>query len=366
MTDKQKSLAALAQVQKTCDAALDSIAAADGIVPDDLSELKDSEFSTIHKDFLGLLAYLYSATTKTALSLKPSSPTYSASSTPLKDLSDNVARLASNVRVVRTAYGATILKEMQSSAQSVVAAIHGLTQTLISDLSSSNEPGEEYLSKVGEIHHAIDRIRGSNGLSSNNVAAAHKIWTADQGSLTDALSELQEMAESKDEGDDVFDDGWDELGLNASQTLAGEELERLKKIESIIKLCNLLHKTVAKRVLSATLQRLPVQPEVNTIVDDLAKDSATFPAAVDDLISTVYSPQDTEEMVEQLHHMDTVLAKVQSHLTSLFELEPIEKMLKESVDAGKKSSDVRKWFGTCFDEIKKLTSLLSTSLRDTQ
>lgn len=123
---------------------------------------------------------------------------------------------------------------------------------------------------------------------------------------------------------------------------------------------------MAKRVLSATLQRLPVQPEVNTIVDDLAKDSATFPAAVDDLISTVYSPQDTEEMVEQLHHMDTVLAKVQSHLTSLFELEPIEKMLKESVDAGKKSSDVRKWFGTCFDEIKKLTSLLSTSLRDTQ
>jgi hypothetical protein len=121
---------------------------------------------------------------------------------------------------------------MQSSAQSVVAAIHGLTQTLISDLSSSNDPGEEYLSKVGEIHHAIDRIRGSNGLSSNNVAAAHKIWTADQGSLTDALSELQEMAESKDEGDDVFDDGWDELGLNASQTLAGEELERLKKVRS--------------------------------------------------------------------------------------------------------------------------------------
>lgn len=220
-------------MRETCDAALDSIAAADGVVPDDLAELKDSDFLTIHKDFLALLAYLYSATTKTALSLKPSSPTYSASLTPLKDLSDNVARLASNVRVVRKAHGATILKEMKSSAQDVVAAVRGLAQTLLSTLSSSGEPGEEYLSKVGEVHHAIDRIRGSDGLSRNNVAAALKIWAADQGSLADALSELQEMAQPKDEADDDFDDGWDELGIEPSSSLTGEELERLKKVRSL-------------------------------------------------------------------------------------------------------------------------------------
>lgn len=123
---------------------------------------------------------------------------------------------------------------MKSSAQDVVSAVQGLAKTLLVALSSSDEPGEEYLSKVGEIHHAIDRIRGSGGLSSNNVAAAHKIWVADQGSLADALSELQDMAEPKDEeADDDFDDGWNELGIESSPNLTGEELERLKKVRSL-------------------------------------------------------------------------------------------------------------------------------------
>ncbi|KAJ3531422.1 hypothetical protein NMY22_g8162 [Coprinellus aureogranulatus] len=384
MTDKQKSFVALTVVKDTCDAALHSIADADGIVPEDLSQLKDSDFQTIHSDFISLLAYIYSATTKTALALKPSSPTYSASLTPLKELSENVARLASNVRVVRKAHGATILKEMRASARGVVSAVQGLAQTLVSDLSSSSEPGEDYLSKVGEVHHAIDQLRGSNGLSSNNIAAARKIYLADQGSLADALSELQEMGDPKGNRDDDFDDGWDALGIEASPGLTKEELERLRKvrflgwpivllranvrsqIESIIKLCNLLHKTVAKKVLSASLQGLPVQPELNAVVDGLANDSALLPAAVDDLISTTYSPQDTSDMLEQLLHLDTIMVGIQSRLTSLFSLEPVEKMLRESVAAGKKEPGVRKWFDTCFAEIKKLTSQLSTSLQATQ
>lgn len=127
-----------------------------------------------------------------------------------------------------------------------------------------------------------------------------------------------------------------------------------------------MHKTVAKRVLSASLQRLPVQFEMNALVDDLAQDSARLPAAVDDLISTVGSPQDTEDMQEQLHHLDTVMTGIRSHLTSLFSLGPVEKILSESADSGKRSQGVRKWFDTCFEETKKLTSQLSTSLQDTQ
>lgn len=140
----------------------------------------------------------------------------------------------------------------------------------------------------------------------------------------------------------------------------------MPQIEPIIKLCNSMHKMVAKKVLSASLQRLPNQPEMNTIVDDLAKDSALLPAAVDDLISTVDSPQDAEDMLERLHHMDTVLDGIQSRLTSLFSLEPVAKMLSESVDAGKRSPGVRKWFETCFAETKKLTSQLSASLQGAQ
>ena len=182
----------------------------------------------IHKDFISLLAYLYSATTKVAISLKPTSPTYSASLSPLKDLSTNISNLSHNVRLVQKTHGATILKEMQSAARSVICAIQGLAETLLSDANATKEPGDVYLSRVGEVHDAIEKLRSTtDGLSSNNVAAARKVWAADQSSLSDALKELQDMPDS---GDDEFDDGWDELGIDSSSNeLSPEELETLRK-----------------------------------------------------------------------------------------------------------------------------------------
>lgn len=223
--------ASLALLIETCKDALSSIAAANGVVPDDLSDLQDSELTVIQKDFLALLTYLYAATTKTAISLKPSSPTYSASLAPLKDLTTNVSRLASNVRLIRTVHGAFVLKETQESAQSVVSSIQQFARTLLSDIEASKTDGDQYLARVGEVHHAIDRIRGPDGLSANNVAAVRKICSANQASLEDALRELQEMAEDDEGGDgDDFDDGWDELGIEPSAKLTPAELGRLKKV----------------------------------------------------------------------------------------------------------------------------------------
>ncbi|KAJ2931407.1 hypothetical protein H1R20_g5765, partial [Candolleomyces eurysporus] len=338
MSDKEKTIISLALLKETCDAALTSVAAADGVVPDDLAHLQTADFAVIHKDFVSLLAYLYSATTKTAISLKPSSPTYSASLSPLKDLSTNISNLSHNVRLVQKAHGATVLKELQSAARSVISAIQGLTETLLSDTTATKEPSDVYLSKVGEVHDAIDKLRsGTDELSSNNVTAVRKIWTADQSSLSDALRELQEIPESGDDND--FDDGWDELGIDSSSNkLSPGELERLRKVESIVKLCNLMHKTVVKRVFSAPLQNAPVQQEINSIVDILANDSPTLPAAVDDLIATVYSPQDKEEMLDQLHHLDGVIDRIKSHIDSLFALEPVGDLLKEATGTGKKDT----------------------------
>ncbi|KAF6765202.1 hypothetical protein DFP72DRAFT_335888 [Ephemerocybe angulata] len=365
MSDKQKSIVSLTVLKETCNDALASIAAADGVVPDDLSDLQDSDFTVIRKDFISLLAYLYSATTKTALSLKPSSPTYSASLTPLKDLSTNVSRLSSNVRLVRKEHGATVLKELQSSAQTVVSAIQNLAQTLLT-VSSPEKEGEEYLAKVGEIHHAIEQIRGTGGLSNNNVAAVHKVWLADQASLVDALQELKEIAESGEDGED-FDDGWNELGVEPSPKLTEEELRRLNKVESILKLCNLLHKNVIKKVLSAPLQGLASHKDVNPIVDELASDSAALPAAVDDLVSTIYSPQDVTDMVDQLQSLSGAVLGIQSNLNALFALDLVAELFNQPLtSSGKKTPDVRKWFDTCFEEIKSLITQLSNSLQDSQ
>ena len=127
-----------------------------------------------------------------------------------------------------------------------------------------------------------------------------------------------------------------------------------------------MHKTVMKRVFSAPLQNAPIQQEINPIVDLLANDSPTLPAAVDDLIATVYSPQDKADMLGQLHHLGGVIDSIKFHIDSLFALEPVGELLKEATGTGKKTPDVKRWFGTCFEEIKKLIAQMSTSLQDAQ
>ena len=127
-----------------------------------------------------------------------------------------------------------------------------------------------------------------------------------------------------------------------------------------------MHKTVIKRVLSAPLHNATIQQEINPIIDLLANDSPTLPAAVDDLIATVYSPQDKGEMLHQLHDLEGVIDSIRSHLDSLFVSEPVGELLKEAMGAGKKTPDVKRWFGTCFEEIKKLIAQMSTTLQDAQ
>jgi len=134
------------------------------------------------------------------------------------------------------------------------------------------------------------------------------------------------------------------------------------QVEAIVKLVNLLHKTVIKRVLSGSLQTLANDEALNSALDELAKDSPALPAAVDDLVSTVYGPQDEEEMSQHLHALQDVIDDIQSHINALFALEPVAETLKASGGKGQKSPDAQKWFETCFGEIKKLINQLSESL----
>jgi len=119
---------------------------------------------------------------------------------------------------------------MKSAAEKVVSSVQQLSKALLSDLASTSGKAETYLTSVGEVHQAIESIRGSGGLSTNNVDAVAKVWSADQGSLADALLELQEIPESRNDNDDVGD-GWDELGIDSSPNLTPNELERLKRVQ---------------------------------------------------------------------------------------------------------------------------------------
>lgn len=76
------------------------------------------------------------------------------------------------------------------------------------------------------MHDLIDKARGPEGLSANNVSAVHKLWLSDQASLVDGCEELDQMMDATPT---EFDDGWDELGLG-TERLSVTEIERAKKV----------------------------------------------------------------------------------------------------------------------------------------
>jgi len=211
---------------ESCTAALNAFSLSEGL-EDHLS----ADFSTLRTDFISILSILYSATTKIALSLKPSSPQYKASLVPLQDVSNNVAALVHSIRLMRVREGTTVLKEYENIAQNVVIAVRSLAQCLLDE--SRGNANEEYLVKTGEVHELIDRVRKPGGLSLNNRDAVRRSWLQDSGSLADAYEEIQEICKAADldvEDEEEFGDGWDELGISSDKKLSASELDRAQKV----------------------------------------------------------------------------------------------------------------------------------------
>ena len=198
-----------------------------------------ASFSTLRTDFLSILSIIYAATTKVALSLKPSSPQHKASLVPLKDLNNNVAALVHSIRLMRPKTGATILAEYENIALGVTSAIKSLAQTLLDgDIPEATTEG--YLLRTGEVHELIDNVRKPNGLSLDNRDAVRRSWQQGHDSLEDAYQEIQDICKptyGESEGgkvDEDFDDGWDELGLGPDQKLSPEELDRAEKVSPLV------------------------------------------------------------------------------------------------------------------------------------
>ena len=208
-----------------------------------LNPQKDSqthqELPVLRKDLLSLLSLLDHSTTKLALALKPSDPTYSASLTPIKDIVSQISALAQCAHHLdRAAHGATLVREIVSVVKDVINSVKSLVQTF----RVLDQPGltSEYLVKVGTVHDIIDKARSTNGISESNVIAVRKKWVEDNASLEDGLREVNEMIRSAEDAnitspdncDDEFmeNDGWDELGLGSSKKMEKSELDRSKKV----------------------------------------------------------------------------------------------------------------------------------------
>jgi hypothetical protein len=236
----------LSLASQTCSAALASISS--DILQSKTDHSSSSsrppsvELPVLRKDLLSLLSLLHASTTKLSLALKPSSPSYTASLAPLKDISDHVSVLSHCINLFDpTTHGATIIREAVFLIKDVIEAIRALLQTFLNieangtDV-STGQAGDEYMVRTGAVHDLIDKARVSNGLSKDNFVAARKKWTQDQCSLEDGLREVGEMvedAESSDRDDEEEfgdDDGWGEMGLGPGKKMDKDELERTKKV----------------------------------------------------------------------------------------------------------------------------------------
>jgi hypothetical protein len=123
----------------------------------------------------------------------------------------------------------------------VISAIKSLVQSLLSPLVGEAPSTEQYLVRTGEVHEIIDRVRKAGGLSLTNRDAVQKVWLQDHDSLQDGAEEIKEMCKpvvSNVEGEDgdgeAFDGGWEELGMDSSQTLSPSELDRAEKVEALV------------------------------------------------------------------------------------------------------------------------------------
>lgn len=212
------------------------------------SKTHSHPLSTLRKDFISLLILVYTTSTKIALTLRPSEPAYTASVSPIQDLTKYISSLTTCATLF-DGHGLTLAKEIRQSAQDVCEAARALSQTFItitdSENTKSGEPlsssgsSEDYLVRVGAIHELVEKIKRES--SEDNVAAVRKRYAMDVLLMEDTMNEVAVMVEDShgddeddedDEGfeDEDFEDELEKLGLNSIKRLSLVELERVKKV----------------------------------------------------------------------------------------------------------------------------------------
>ncbi|KAF9053690.1 hypothetical protein BDZ89DRAFT_976253 [Hymenopellis radicata] len=315
------------------------------------------DIAVLHKDFLSLLLLLRASTTKLALAMKPSSPTYSAVHTPLKDTSSHLAAIAHCIHFLRPElHGSILVLEFQRVAIDIINSVRSLLTVLV-----GLKDGNEYLVQTGELHDLIDTAQSPTGLSVDNVAAIRKKWLQDKGSLEDGLSELNDMLDhepSEADAEEENDDGWDEFGLGSDASLTPTERERSKKAQTIIRISTLLHTRILRDILSPS----PSLVASTSDLDALSPCSSSLLSASDDFIASLYPPHDIEAISAELSSFQEEITALQRIVNAILSTHAVHAQLGgldlEDASAKPAESSHAKWFRTCFDQILKNISSL--------
>ncbi|KAL0071420.1 hypothetical protein AAF712_001277 [Marasmius tenuissimus] len=346
---------------ETCNAAVDQISNSSDQSIEKTNDPRPS-LAIVHKDLLSLLALTYASTTKIALVLKPSSPTFSAAVTPLNDLIKHISALAHCVTLFDPDEdGATLKQEVTHLVTDVAAALKGLFQTF---LEIDRTDGTEYLMKTGTVHQLIEEARSPSGVSNDNVSAVLKKWKEDTEPLEDGVRELKELIDNV--GDvDGEDDGWDELGLEPDTPLSESEVDRASKVHLVLRLSALLHKRISSDILARSSDTII---PAHQVLDRMPSLSQSLLSAADELVATSHPPQNPSIMGANLRDIQAVIRSIETAVHQSFPEESVETAIEDLSlkDGGSaiKISKKKKWFDGCFEQLAKAVGTAQASFSD--
>lgn len=195
----------------------------------------EPDLAKIHADFLSLLSLIYHEETKLALALNPTEPTFSAAIPLLDGLVKHVNAITSCASLFTTTFGSTLRMEVQGLTLDVLQATKGFVDHCVLIIGGTTPPSKfkaAHLYLIGSVHELIDRGRGSDGLSKDNLQAVQKKWSQDRFVLEDGYRELSELLTSDGADNDSFNEDFDDQDglVLESVPLTAEETERAKKV----------------------------------------------------------------------------------------------------------------------------------------
>jgi cyclin-D1-binding protein 1 len=141
-------------------------------------------------------------------------------------------------------------------------------------------------------------------------------------------------------------------------------------VYTILRLTTLLHKKILLDLLASpkSAQRsLPIRLPSNAILDALLAQSSRLLSASDDLVSTLYTPQDPLVTHTELLAFITVVEALQTGVQEFFpDISTGENLgaltLTETSANSRGRKDIRIWFDTCFEQIFKTSRTFALTL----
>ncbi|EJU00724.1 hypothetical protein DACRYDRAFT_23082 [Dacryopinax primogenitus] len=364
--------AALGKTSSLCNLGLKALRAPNAQAPQSAGELPP--LTVLRTDYVSLLSLLYNRALSLSLALKP--PITSAAVTKvLSDVNDDLGRFTNcTLSIDDERHGSEMKKQMRWGAEEV---LEGVQRTVDSALQAVNsgavEEGDKRdLIPVAALLSAIESLKWR--LPKDNTDAILRRWEMDSAALDDGVRETREMIEEGDEraqkaGGDADEPeeedeedagGWDELGDGfGNEVLSGQELDRVKKVFSLLRLVTLLHKRLFVHHLK--IARSPPLSEEHVVA--LFRHSAPLVSSTDELASALYTPQDVPVILSRIKGVHEHVEKYKT-VWNAWDAESGLAALSVGEKPGKEDEDAtnRKWFDMCFVQIDRVVKDLEHTL----